>query len=481
MGYIAMPYAAEISRSNPTCFLFLVDQSGSMNKGFAGPAGKTKAQGVADAINRLLQNLVLKCTKSEGTRDYFHVGVIGYGAETSGAFGGALAGRNLVPISELANKPLRLEERTKKLDDGAGGILEQKVKFPVWFEPKADGKTPMCRALALARESISEFLTKFPSCYPPLVINITDGMATDGSPDPPATAVKNLASTDGNVLLFNACLSSRQVHAIEFPDAEDSLPDDYARILFRMSSLLPVKIHAAARAEGFRVTDATRGFVFNADLVSVIRFIDIGTKVANQAQLPPESWSAPKPTEQARSGSDAQPAAVPAQQAELSSKESAVHVSDKLEVPAGKPKASMLAFLALPVIALPLFFFSLWAFHKASNREIPPVSSSLEATSEPADEGVAGRAKPADAPRPEADPYPECKLVRKWVEAKDPELTILEWGDVTDYTRPEQPDRKLISLKATIQRGGNRQPQKVRFLMAKGEVLGLSPEDKNEE
>jgi hypothetical protein len=275
-----MPYIAEINRANPSCFLFLVDQSGSMIKPFGGHSGRIKAQGVADAINRLLQNLVLKCTKSEVIRDYFHVGVIGYGARVGPAFGGALAGQGLVPISEVATKPLRLEQRSRKTDDGAGGILEEKIKFPIWFEPTGEGKTPMCQALAMARECIGEFLKKHPACYPPLVINITDGMATDGSPEPLATALKDLASQDGNVLLFNAHLSSREAPALEFPDSEDSLPDDYARILFRMSSLLPVKIQLAARNEGLRVNDATRGFVFNADLVSVIRFMDIGTKVA---------------------------------------------------------------------------------------------------------------------------------------------------------------------------------------------------------
>jgi hypothetical protein len=276
-----MPYTAEISRSNPSCFLFLVDQSGSMIKPFGTQPGRIKAQGVADAINRLLQNLVIKCTKSDGIRDYFHVGVIGYGAQVGPAFGGALAGQGLVPISAIANKPLRLEQRVVKTEDGAGGILEQKIKFPVWFEPTGEGKTPMCKALALARETVGEFLKKFTACYPPLVINITDGMATDGSPEPVATALKNLGSMDGNVLLFNAHLSSREVPAIEFPESEAGLPDDYARILFRMSSLLPVKIQAAARNEGLRVTDATRGFVFNADLVSVIRFMDIGTKMSS--------------------------------------------------------------------------------------------------------------------------------------------------------------------------------------------------------
>ena len=74
-----MPYVAEISRTSPTCILFLIDQSSSMAGPFGGAPGKSKADGVADAVNRLLQNLALKCAKSDGIRDYFHVGVIGYG------------------------------------------------------------------------------------------------------------------------------------------------------------------------------------------------------------------------------------------------------------------------------------------------------------------------------------------------------------------------------------------------------------------
>src|SRR5689334_9010990 len=91
-GVLPMPYTAEISRTNPTCFLFLVDQSSSMSEPFGAQPDKKKAEGVADVINRLLQNLILKCAKSEGIRDFFHVGIIGYGGRTGSAFGGALTG-----------------------------------------------------------------------------------------------------------------------------------------------------------------------------------------------------------------------------------------------------------------------------------------------------------------------------------------------------------------------------------------------------
>lgn len=82
-------------------FLFLIDQSGSMSDPFGGQSGKRKADGVADAINRLLRDLVIKCSKSEGVGDYFQVGVIGYGSQVAPALGGTLAGRALVPVSEI--------------------------------------------------------------------------------------------------------------------------------------------------------------------------------------------------------------------------------------------------------------------------------------------------------------------------------------------------------------------------------------------
>lgn len=277
-----MTYSAEISRANPSCFLFLIDQSGSMDDPFGGgEAARKKADGVADAINRLLQNLVIKCAKSEGVRDYYHVGVLGYGSKAGPAFGGSLAGKELAPISEIADHPARVEERTKKVDDGAGGLVDQTVKFPVWFDAVAKGGTPMCGALSQAKSVLSSWLGQHPACFPPIVINITDGESTDGDPTAAAQGITDLSSDDGNVLLFNVHLSSQRAAPIEFPDGDATLPDDFAKLLFRISSLLPAYMRSIAQQEGFPVTDGTRGFVFNGDMVSVIRFLDIGTRPSN--------------------------------------------------------------------------------------------------------------------------------------------------------------------------------------------------------
>jgi hypothetical protein len=277
-----MAYTAEISRTNPSCFLFLIDQSGSMDDPFAaGEPQRKKADGVADAINRLLQNLVIKCAKSEGVRDYYYAGVLGYGSNVGPAFAGSLSGKELTSISEIAENPARVEERTKKVDDGAGGVLDQTVKFPIWFDAIARGGTPMCEALRRAETILSTWVADHPDCFPPIVINITDGESTDGDPSSAAEAMRRVASSDGETLLFNVHLSSHGAAPIEFPDTEAGLPDKYAELLYRTSSLLPSYMQNVARQEGYSVSDGSRGFVFNADMVSVIRFLDIGTRPSN--------------------------------------------------------------------------------------------------------------------------------------------------------------------------------------------------------
>jgi serine/threonine protein kinase len=277
---VAMPYSAQISRVNPACVLLLIDQSKSMAKPFPG-AGQSKAEAVADAVNRLIQNLVLRSAKADGVRDYFRVGVIGYGKSIRAGLGGTLPADVLVPISQVSDHPLRVEARTKKIPDGAGGVIEQTVKFPVWFEPTADGNTPMCAAFVDAALTIKVFIEKFPNAFPPIVLNLTDGEPSDGNPQENARMIRTRSTSDGNVLLFNLLLSSEPLQPRHFPENESYFADtdNLSKLLFRMSSELPPPLWNAARAEGFDVQPNARGVVINADPTALVRFLDIGTRV----------------------------------------------------------------------------------------------------------------------------------------------------------------------------------------------------------
>ena len=275
-----MTYAAEISRANPSCFVFLVDQSASMNDPIGG-GQRRKADAVADAINRLLAELSVKCAKEEGVRDYFHVAVIGYGHEVGSAFTGPLAGRDLVPLGQVAEKPARVEKRTKKVPDGAGGLVETTTRFPVWVDPVAHGATPMCRALASAESLVSDWVSRHPDSFPPIVLNLTDGESTDGDPAGAAWGVQTHVTADGAALLFNLHVSATDAVPVTFPDTDVALPDAYARTLFGMSSPLPPHMRFYALQQGVPAGDLARGFVYNADITSLVQFLDIGTRATD--------------------------------------------------------------------------------------------------------------------------------------------------------------------------------------------------------
>jgi hypothetical protein len=140
----------------------------------------------------------------------------------------------------------------------------------------------MCQALDLAAQIVRSWIDLHPRDFPPIVLNVTDGEATDGDPLRFSREVRAYATDDGATLLFNAHLSSSDEPPLELPDAAAELPDnEYALQLFQMSSVLPFSMRAGAERDGFRVTLDTRGFVFNADPGSLVRFLEIGTRPSN--------------------------------------------------------------------------------------------------------------------------------------------------------------------------------------------------------
>lgn len=279
-----MVYEAEIRRGQPTAILMLVDQSSSMNEQMR--SGRTKAQHVADALNRTLQDLVIRCTRSEGVRDYFDVGVLGYGGDgVVNGFSGALAQAVLHPLSLIYSSSLRVDERTIREDDGAGGILERKRRFAVWFEAKASGTTPMVAALQRAKEELQAWCDAHPASYPPTVLHFTDGESTDGDPSAVAAEIRaSLFTSDGPALLYNLHVSTGIGDAEVFPSSADSLDSPFARQLFAMSSLFSDAQVGLARRKYPDIGEGARGFIFNADAVHVIDFFDIGTRPASEPE-----------------------------------------------------------------------------------------------------------------------------------------------------------------------------------------------------
>lgn len=284
-----MAYEREISRQHKALFVFLLDQSFSMEEPL-GNSQNRKMDELATAINSLLQNLVIQCTRSEGVRHYLDIGVIGYRTNDDAEpiiqspLNEQLCDRDVVSIEDIATYSEIETRQQEYYDDEIGDMQSTEVEFPVWVKPYAGGGTPMCWALHRAYEVVDDWVQQPDNkdSFPPIVIHITDGESTDGDPVPYAEALTELETTDGNVLLFNCHLSMTKADSFLFPDSSELLPDDYARTLYNMSSVFPEKLYNMLQAEGYEKSSAVRGMVFNAGMVELIRFLDFGTRVAQQ-------------------------------------------------------------------------------------------------------------------------------------------------------------------------------------------------------
>ncbi|HVF50775.1 MAG TPA: vWA domain-containing protein [Pyrinomonadaceae bacterium] len=280
-------YSAQITRANPTCIILLLDQSGSMADPFGGDAATRKADFVADVVNHTLHDLVIRCTKTEEVRNYYYVSIIGYGRTVGTALTGSLSAQSVVPIADVADYPLQIETRFKRMSDGAGGYVEMPVRVPLWIYPHADGGTPMCEAFTRTRAILEHWLHEHPRGFPPTVLHLTDGESGDGDPTELGRQIMSLGTDDGQVLLFNCHVSSRRAHKVEYPLDAAHLPDGFARTLFNVSSTLPENFLAAAQQLGVNALDGSRGFIFNADPSSVVQFYEIGTSLTG---MTPHVW-----------------------------------------------------------------------------------------------------------------------------------------------------------------------------------------------
>jgi hypothetical protein len=263
-------YTRSVDRSHPGCIVFLLDMSGSMSDPFAG-GPESKAQALAKAVNRLLRNLVLLCQRGDSIRPYFHIGVIGYGEKVESLFGGGLTGHLLVPLDVLAAHPLEF------VRESVPGRSDVGIDLPIWVKPAAAGATPMSAAFDLAGRAIVDWANANYDSFPPIVINVTDGEATDGDPRTLAQQLRGIVTSDGALLLFNSHLSDRPDEPVQFPSAPQLLPDQFSRTLFEMSSELTPRMISVARGLNISMNEGARGFTFNSDADALAEFLDVGT------------------------------------------------------------------------------------------------------------------------------------------------------------------------------------------------------------
>lgn len=245
----------------------MIDQSGSMSDPYG---GSTKANFAASAVNRVIAEIITACTVGENIKDRCFVGVVGYGASVDVLL--------LERASNLAKNPDTTTVK-KKVSDGAGGLVEVDEVMRVFVKPTATGGTPMAEAFEQAYKGIEKFISNNPDSFPPILINVTDGEPNNF--DTAVSAAKKLAqlkTSDGNVIIMNAHISTASAGKIELPSNNANFSSNkFANFLFDISTVLPDTLASRAKDVGFNIESGSRGFVFNADAETLVRILNFGS------------------------------------------------------------------------------------------------------------------------------------------------------------------------------------------------------------
>lgn len=285
-----MTYSAEISRSQPALLGFLIDQSASMEDNMAGTSFP-KCEMVAQYLDAFFQKLMLKNVEGNTVKNRFDIFALGYNG-MDGVYS-VLNGIdheqfpvNLERLQGSSQLATRKKKSIKREPDGAGGIIEtpveEEIKVPQWINPVAKGGTPMNEAFIQAHHITSNWILQHAKSYPPIIINITDGMFNTEDPEPVSRQLRELVTDDGNVLFFNVHISEDgQITPVSFPDRNSFNPEnELASKLFMMSSNLVESMIKYAQSKDKSVSPGAVGFSYNADFGSFIEFLDIGTRPA---------------------------------------------------------------------------------------------------------------------------------------------------------------------------------------------------------
>ncbi|MBR4994777.1 MAG: VWA domain-containing protein [Alistipes sp.] len=283
-------YSQEITRRHRAAIIIALDRSGSMQERIRlGRMMLSKAEAVTMMAGSLITEIIDRCRRIDSLRNYYDVAVVGYSNDEVEML---LHKDGFISVEELAAMApepttMAVEE---SMPDGSSAMVEHTLTQ--WFQPKAEGKTPMYEAMLHIRDMVEKWCATEQNreSFPPVVINITDGESSDCDDrelTDVCSQIRRVSTSDGNVLMLNIHISANHtLPAMVFPMAEElSHADRYARTLAECSSEMPeVFNEAIMQLKGAGATPPFVGMGYNASIIELLSIINIGSRSVNNMQ-----------------------------------------------------------------------------------------------------------------------------------------------------------------------------------------------------
>ena len=283
-------YNQEITRKHRAAFVLLLDRSTSMQQMVRfGQMVASKSEVVAYTANALITELLDRCRRSDGIRNYYDIAVIGYCNDRVESL---LTDNGFTSIKELSEKiPEATSIAFESMHEDGSRILTHHRQHR-WIEPLAEGNTPMYEALHQARNLVEEWCEQPQNqdSFPPIVINITDGEPTDCTDNDlldVCTLIKRTATADGNTLPINIHLcTDHSLPSVIFPMPEELTHAGHkVRLLADCSSTMPEALGSAIHElKGLGATPPYIGMGYNASIVELLSMINIGSRSITQLE-----------------------------------------------------------------------------------------------------------------------------------------------------------------------------------------------------
>lgn len=269
-------YDEQWSSANPGLLIILIDQSGSMLSRMNG-VNQTRTEYASLAVNRVVKTIIDKSFNGKTPKNRAFVSIIGYNNNVEEIASGF--------IQDLAANPKRIEKVTKQVPDGAGGLVKTTIDMPIWVEAiTEDGATNMKGAFELAKSILEKWVADKPDSPAPVIINISDGMPYWDFKNVPecmretadvVDAIKQIGTTDGKTLVFNACIEGGTSSV--FPTSEAEAGNEEGQFLYRISSMIPDGYKEAAHKVELEVRPGAHGCIAGANATDLVKFIDFGS------------------------------------------------------------------------------------------------------------------------------------------------------------------------------------------------------------
>ena len=283
-------YSQEITRQHRTAFILALDRSGSMQESVRfGKKVMSKAEAVSIIANALITELIDRCRRTDSLRNYYDVAVVGYSNDNIEMLLGRDGMLSIDDLSRISPRR-RTFSNEEQLSEQNSAIFQHSLDE--WFTPHAEGNTPMYEAMLRVRDLAKEWCEKSENrqSFPPVVINITDGEASDCDDNELrdiCEQIKRIATDDGNVLLINIHISTDStLPAIIFPMAEELTgAGRYSRLLAECSSVMPSAFDSAiCEMKGRGATPPFFGMGYNASIIELLSMVNIGSRSVTNMQ-----------------------------------------------------------------------------------------------------------------------------------------------------------------------------------------------------